>query len=156
MLGHGDDEMKGSRPEHSIWPYLIRGAVGGVFGGSFAQVLLPKFHYGPGTKWLYFIFFLLATVPIRAGVGAIIGSLVWKSRSWRRQQIGPVSGAVVGGILLGFGAALLAYFRYDEIQHSILGPAYIRDSTIMGICTGVAAGIIAGLHNRKKKASLQI
>ena len=140
---------------HSFWPYLIRGGVGGILGGSVAQALLPKFQYGPGTKWLYFIFFLLATVPIRGAVGAIIGALVWKSRSWSAGEMGPVSGALVGGILIGIGAALLAYFRYDEVQHSIVGPAYIRDSTVMGISVGVAAGIMAGLHNRTKEVGTE-
>ncbi|MEN3332304.1 MAG: hypothetical protein V7641_1669 [Blastocatellia bacterium] len=127
--------------------YLWRGALGGAIGSVLADIILPKFQYGPGTKWFFFLLSLIITTPIAALIGAMIGAIVWKSPRWARREIGPTFSAIIGAILVGIALVYLSYVRYDEIQRAIVGPSYLIAASIRGILIGAGAGLAAGMLN---------
>lgn len=134
---------------------MWHGAVGGLFGGIIGQALVPKFQYGPGTKWTFFFIIVSLTIPIAAVIGAFVGAMIWGLHIWTKRNIGMVVRAILGGLVVGAICAFQSYFHYDDIQRSIVGLSYVRDSTVVGVLIGIVAGIVAGSQKPQNEPSAQ-
>lgn len=144
--------MTGSSHKSLVW----RGAIGGVLGCLLKAAAMEIYFrfINPPTSWGYLggnpvIWFAICSIPIAAGLGALVAITIEVISSTRIQNLGIIRSATIGSLLIAVPGIVLAFsginLPMDNISSWLIVATFYGD---FGLCIGLVAGIASGSRKR--------